>query len=196
MEQTSCATANIDRSVFTALLDARIGTAPAMPIAEDISREPITYARLTLGAAVLGRRLAAVAPLGGIVGLMLPNANGAVVTFMALQAFGRVPAMLNVSAGADGMLAACSAAGVTDGPVVACFRRAGETWPPPWRRWRRLSASSGWRTFGQVSERAPRCVAGWMPVSPVACLGRGCRRRPRPLCCSPADRKACRRAWC
>jgi len=84
-----------------------------MPIAEDVGREPMTYARLVLGAAVLGRRLAGLAPRGAHVGMMLPNANGAVVTFVALQAFGRVPAMLNFSSGADGMLGACAAAGVT-----------------------------------------------------------------------------------
>ena len=35
--------------------------------------------------------------------MMLPNASGAVVTLFALQAFGRVPAMLNFSAGAPAM---------------------------------------------------------------------------------------------
>ena len=84
-----------------------------MLIAEDTARAPIPYARLILGATVLGRGLARLAPAGDHVGVMLPNANGALVTFFALQAFGRVPAMLNSSAGADGMLGACAAAGVT-----------------------------------------------------------------------------------
>ncbi len=38
---------------------------------------------------------------------MLPNANGAAVTFMALQAAGRVPAMLNFTSGAHNLIAAC-----------------------------------------------------------------------------------------
>ncbi len=112
MEQSGFAAANTGRPLFRALLDARARFDPAMPIVEDIAREPMSYGRLVLGAAVLGRRLARLAPLGGTVGVMLPNANGAVVTFMALQAWGRVPAMLNFSAGAEGMLAACAAAGV------------------------------------------------------------------------------------
>ena len=113
MEQAGFAAADIDRSLFGALLDARDRFGGSMLIAEDTARAPIAYSRLILGAAVLGRRLARLAPPGGHLGVMLPNANGAVVTFFALQAFGRVPAMLNFSAGAEGMLGACAAAGVT-----------------------------------------------------------------------------------
>ena len=113
MEHSAFAVANTNRSLFRALLDASSRYGARMPIAEDISRVPLTYGRLVLGATVLGRRLASLAPAGGTLGVLLPNANGAVVTFMALQAFGRVPAMLNVSAGADGMLGACTAAGIT-----------------------------------------------------------------------------------
>jgi acyl-[acyl-carrier-protein]-phospholipid O-acyltransferase/long-chain-fatty-acid--[acyl-carrier-protein] ligase len=43
---------------------------------------------------------------------MMPNANATLVAFLGLTAFRRVPAMLNFSAGADGMLSACRAAGV------------------------------------------------------------------------------------
>ncbi len=112
MEQSAFATARTDRSLFTALLDAAERNGPHFAIAEDVAREPMTYRKLLLGAAVLGRRLAEEARQGATIGVMLPNANGAVVTFMALQAFGRVPAMLNFSAGAEAMLSACAAADV------------------------------------------------------------------------------------
>ena len=112
MEQSAFATARTGRSLFTALLDASAHHGAGFAIAEDIAREPMTYRRLILGAAVLGRRLAKEAPPGARIGVMLPNANGALVTFMALQAWGRVPAMLNFSAGAEAMLAACAAADV------------------------------------------------------------------------------------
>jgi acyl-[acyl-carrier-protein]-phospholipid O-acyltransferase/long-chain-fatty-acid--[acyl-carrier-protein] ligase len=113
MENAGFAVADTGKTLFRALLDAKARFGAAMPIAEDIERRPLSYGRLVLGAAVLGRRLAKLAPPGGTVGVMLPNANGAVATFMALQAFGRVPAMLNFSAGADGMAGACAAASVT-----------------------------------------------------------------------------------
>lgn len=113
MEQSAFAVADTGKPLFRALLDASARFGAHMPMVEDSARQPMTYRRLLLGSAVLGRRLAGLAPVGGCIGMMLPNAAGAVVTFMALQAFGRVPAMLNVSAGADGMLGACAAAGVT-----------------------------------------------------------------------------------
>ena len=113
MEQSSFATANTSRSLFAALLDAKARYGAAMPVIEDIERKPLGYGRIVLGAAVLGRALAKLAPPAAHVGVMLPNANGAVVTFMALQAFGRVPAMLNFTGGSDGMLGACTAAEVT-----------------------------------------------------------------------------------
>ena len=95
--------------MFAAVLDARHAHGGKTPIAEDIQREPTSYDRLVLGAAALGRRLN-----GGerFVGVMLPNANATLVTFLGLQAFGNVPCMLNFSAGADAMLSACKAAGV------------------------------------------------------------------------------------
>jgi acyl-[acyl-carrier-protein]-phospholipid O-acyltransferase/long-chain-fatty-acid--[acyl-carrier-protein] ligase len=52
--------------------------------------------------------------------VLLPNANGAAVTFFALLAFGRVPAMLNLTGGAEGMLSACRTAGIS---VVLSSRR-------------------------------------------------------------------------
>ena len=112
MERAAFATAPTCRTLWTALLDAAARHGAATPIVEDIARTPLTYGRMILGAAVLGRRLAQEAAAGEHVGLMLPNANATVVTFMALQAHGRVPAMLNFSAGAEGMLAACTAAQV------------------------------------------------------------------------------------
>ena len=43
---------------------------------------------------------------------MLPNANGAAVAFMAVQAAGRVAAMLNFTAGSFNLIAACKTANV------------------------------------------------------------------------------------
>ena len=117
MEEAAFRTAPLDRTLWTALLDARDRYGAKTAVMEDIAREPMGYGRLVLGAAVLGRRLDRLAPGAAPVGLMLPNANAAVVAFMALQSRGRVPAMLNFSAGAEGMLAACAAAQV--GVVVS-----------------------------------------------------------------------------
>ena len=49
---------------------------------------------------------------GERVGIMLPASSAAAVTFFALHAFGRVPAMLNFTAGIRNLKAACELAGV------------------------------------------------------------------------------------
>jgi acyl-[acyl-carrier-protein]-phospholipid O-acyltransferase/long-chain-fatty-acid--[acyl-carrier-protein] ligase len=60
-----------------------------------------------IAVAVLARKIAALSDPGETIGVMLPNANGAALTFMALQAAGRVPAMLNFTSGAHNLIAAC-----------------------------------------------------------------------------------------
>ena len=120
MSTAAVQAADTDRSLFSALLDARTIHGGKRAMIEDIERNPIGLSRIVLGATVLGRRLAREAALGERVGVMLPNASGGVVTFFALQAFGRVPAMLNYTAGAKAMLGACTAAEVR---VVLASRR-------------------------------------------------------------------------
>ena len=119
MAGSQFATRRIDRSLFAALLDAAATHGASTEVIEDVAFQPLTYRKLLLGASVLGRALQDVTEPGEVVGVMLPNASGAVVTFFALHAFGRVPAMLNFSAGPDAMLAACAAARVR---TVLCSR--------------------------------------------------------------------------
>ncbi len=112
MSEMIFATSNIDRSLFEALLDARDIHGRAKPVVEDVKREPLSYDRLIVGATALGRTLAASTRKGEAVGLLLPNINGAIAGFFALQATGRVPAMLNYTAGLTNLDAACTAADV------------------------------------------------------------------------------------
>ncbi len=102
-------TADMDATLFQALADARAMHGGGRAILEDVERTPLTYNRLILGSLVLGRRLAADSKAGEYIGLLLPNINGAAVTFFALQAFGRIPAMLNYTAGVDNVRSACRA---------------------------------------------------------------------------------------
>jgi len=100
----------IDRTLFTAILDAARDHGGSTVIAEDTARVPITYKRLILGSVALGRALAAGATEGEHIGLLLPNAVGSVVAFSGLQAFGMVPCLLNPSAGAANILGTCRTA--------------------------------------------------------------------------------------
>ncbi len=100
----------IDRGVFDALIDVARTYGYDTPVVEGIERKPVTYRRLLLASFVLGRRLARTTRRGERVGVMLPNSVGAVVTFFALHATGRVPVMLNFSAGLDTLASACQTA--------------------------------------------------------------------------------------
>jgi acyl-[acyl-carrier-protein]-phospholipid O-acyltransferase/long-chain-fatty-acid--[acyl-carrier-protein] ligase len=106
-------TTSMDRTVFEALLQAAKEHGQKRIAVEDPVSGALTYRRVILGATVLGEKLTRYAPEGGAVGLMLPNANGAAVTFFALVSAGRVPAMINFTAGATNILSACKAAQVS-----------------------------------------------------------------------------------
>jgi acyl-[acyl-carrier-protein]-phospholipid O-acyltransferase/long-chain-fatty-acid--[acyl-carrier-protein] ligase len=101
------------RTLFQALLEARALHGGSKPAVEDIERKPLSYDRLVTGALVLGRKMARQTRAGEIVGLMLPSTAGAAVSFFALQAFGRVPAMLNFTAGSANLLSACRTAEIS-----------------------------------------------------------------------------------
>ena len=74
------------------------------------SAASLTYKRLLQATAILGAKLMPLALEGRAVGVMLPTSNGAVVTLLALMSAGRVPAMINFTAGAANILGACRAA--------------------------------------------------------------------------------------
>ena len=97
-------------TLFAALLRARWRHGWRYPVVEDTSGTQLSYMKLVAGALVLGRRFAAVTEPGERVGVLVPNVNAAAVVFFALQAFGRVPAMLNFSAGPANLEAAVETA--------------------------------------------------------------------------------------
>jgi acyl-[acyl-carrier-protein]-phospholipid O-acyltransferase / long-chain-fatty-acid--[acyl-carrier-protein] ligase len=105
-------TAMLDQTLFQGLAHAYRDRDTGKPVIEDALGTKLTYRKLILGAQVLSRKLEAGTIVGEYVGLLLPNSAGVAVTFMALQTIGRVPAMLNFSAGPVNVLAAMNAARV------------------------------------------------------------------------------------
>ncbi len=101
-----------DSTVVEALIAAAEAHGPNWPAVEDPLSGQLTYKKLLIAVAVLGRKLIPLAPQGRALGVMLPTSNGAVVTMLAVSSAGRVPAMINFSAGAANILAACRAAEV------------------------------------------------------------------------------------
>ena len=103
-------TTSIERTVPEALIEAAEVHGLGRVAVEDPIAGTVSYRRLLMGARILGEKLMPLAPEGKPIGLMLPNANGAAVTLMALMSAGRVPAMINFTAGVTNVLAACRAA--------------------------------------------------------------------------------------
>jgi acyl-[acyl-carrier-protein]-phospholipid O-acyltransferase/long-chain-fatty-acid--[acyl-carrier-protein] ligase len=100
-----------EEGIFDALIAAR-ETYGDKEILEDQDRKPLTYTGLIRAAFVLGRKIAAMTELEERVGILLPSSMGVVVTFYGLHAHGRVPVMINFTAGERNIKAALAAAGV------------------------------------------------------------------------------------
>nr|WIE90608.1 AMP-binding protein [Mesorhizobium sp. WSM4875] len=97
---------NLDRGLFLAMRDAADRVGASHPIIEDVISGALSYRKMFIGARVLGRRFEAVTAPGEAVGLLLPNANGIVLSFVGLISADRVAAMINYTAGPASVTAA------------------------------------------------------------------------------------------
>ncbi|MCL2307794.1 MAG: bifunctional acyl-ACP--phospholipid O-acyltransferase/long-chain-fatty-acid--ACP ligase [Proteobacteria bacterium] len=100
------------QTLYGALCDAIEIHGRGCRVAEDIKQIEYTYRDVLKMSLALGRLASRLTGVGEKVGLLLPNMAPTVALFMGLSAFRRVPAMLNYTAGVDGMRAACEAAQV------------------------------------------------------------------------------------
>ena len=184
-------------SLFGALLAARAAHGGSHPIMADPTGGPLTYDRVIAASLVLGRRLARRTERGEAVGMMLPNSIGAGVAFLALQATGRVPAMLNHTAGIDAVLSACRTAGLRPVDHLAPLCRAGQARRAGRGAGRGRSRSSGSRICAR-SSALPTSSTGWSRrVSPPRGIAASASPPPtRPRSCSPRGRKARRKGSC
>ena len=103
-------TSHYQTSLFDKLLDARKVYGGNHVIVEDIQRKPLNYTQVITKSLVLGKALTKHSHRDEYIGVLLPGALSTVVTFWALHAYGRVPAMLNYTAGPKGLVSACETA--------------------------------------------------------------------------------------
>ena len=87
------------RTLFSALVDARAQFGRTHPIVTDGDERTLTYEELVRAVLALGHALKAGTKKGETVGVLLPTGIGSVIAVLALSAYGRVPAMLNFTAG-------------------------------------------------------------------------------------------------
>jgi len=113
-------TARLEMTLFDALLEARRMHGSRHIAIDDMDQQPMGYGKLVTASFALGRALARRSARGERVGVLLPTSRAAVVTFFGLQAYDRVPAMLNFSTGPAAAKAACTAAQIR---VVVTARR-------------------------------------------------------------------------
>ena len=98
------------RTLYGALCDAIEQHGRARRVVEDIKQVEYSYGDLLKASLALGRLAGRLTRAGERVGLLLPNMMPTLALFLGLLATRRVPAMLNYTAGVDGMQAACDAA--------------------------------------------------------------------------------------
>jgi len=102
------------KTLFAAFLDAKATFGSAYRLIEDVRLQEESYGSLLRMALGLGRLLSHDTHAGEIVGVMTPNAAPTLALTLGLSATGRVPAMLNYTAGAEGLRAACTVARISN----------------------------------------------------------------------------------
>ena len=102
-----------DDTLFSAFLLAKKRYGGNRAALTDGDERTLSYNDLGRAALALGNALRRQSRTRENVGVLLPNGVGAVIAVLALSAYGRVPAMLNFTAGHSSMAAALDAAAIT-----------------------------------------------------------------------------------
>ena len=100
------------QTIFASLLNARRIHGGKHLVAEDLERKPLSYNALITRTLIIGNVLQKITQHNENVGVLLPNSSKTLCVLLGLQQQQRVPAMLNYSTGATGMISACKTAQV------------------------------------------------------------------------------------
>ncbi len=103
-------TSRAEKTIFQALVDSRAQYGGKKVAVVDGDERVLSYDDLVRSSLALGHALKKGTRPGEAVGLMLPTSAGAVISFFAICAYGRVPAMLNFTSGAAGLKSAARTA--------------------------------------------------------------------------------------
>lgn len=104
-------TTNIKKEhLFISLISAAKTHGKNHKILEDILRKPCSYNKLIKQSIYLSQIFKQNTEYKDFVGLLLPNSITACASFFGLHAIGRVPVILNFSAGPSGIISACKTA--------------------------------------------------------------------------------------
>lgn len=100
------------KTLFGALLDAIDMHGRKTLLVEDMKQVEESYGELLKKSLALGRLSEKISTQDETVGVLMPNVSNTVCLIFGMSAMRRIPAMLNYTAGAQGMSNACVAAGI------------------------------------------------------------------------------------
>ncbi len=107
-------TVDQEMTLYQALIAAMQRFEKKKILFEDISRDTLNYKQLIVRSILLSKLLKKKTAADENIGVLLPNVNGLPVVFFALQFIGRIPAMLNFTAGTLAIKRACQTAKITN----------------------------------------------------------------------------------
>ena len=101
-----------ERTLFNAFLDGKETFGTHYKLVEDIRLQEESYGSLLKMALALQRVIMQFSEPGEVIGVLTPNAAPTLGLVLGLSAGKRVPALLNYTAGREGLSSACTAAGI------------------------------------------------------------------------------------
>lgn len=100
-------------TLFEAFLDAVTHYGRGTMLVEDMRQQEESYGELLKKSLALGKLATKISQPNENVGVLMPNVTNTICLIFGLSAFGRVPAMLNYTAGSAGIQNACTAVCIT-----------------------------------------------------------------------------------
>lgn len=110
MTDMICESADCNKTLYQSLIESAKVYGFNKVIMEDIENNSVTYRGLLLKSFILANVITKYSVEKQYIGIMLPNMVVTAITFYAVQACGRVPTMVNFTAGADSIINSCNTA--------------------------------------------------------------------------------------